>query len=68
MGDVICRYCGEPWSYYQLKHDLESGEKVLAGEGCPDCEYNTDREEAYKDEWMRSLEEGTDEDPTKYIL
>lgn len=67
MADVTCRQCGEPWEYYALKHDLEKGEKVLHGEGCPLCNWGENKSNAYTDEWMLSLEENTDEDPLKYI-
>lgn len=67
MVDIICRYCGEPWSYHAAKHDLEKGDKILHGEGCPSCEWGStiDKPE-YTDDWRRSLFD-IDEDPIKYL-
>jgi hypothetical protein len=67
MADIICRYCGEPWEYYTLKHDLKQGEAVLNGDGCPACDWGEKQEPTYEDEWMFSLDKNTDEDPFKYI-
>lgn len=67
MSDVICQYCGEPWEYYHLKHELESGERVLSGEGCPSCDWGDGLEATHTSEWMSSLDRATDEDPLKYL-
>lgn len=66
MVDITCRYCGEPWSYHTVKHDLETGDKVLHGEGCPSCDWGDSREPEYSDEWRRSLFD-IDEDPMEYL-
>lgn len=46
MGDIKCRMCGEPWDYYGLKHgdvELDEGERILNGEGCPCCSFGKDK-------------------------
>lgn len=75
MGDVICRWCGEPWEYYHLKHEMVEGEKVLEGEGCPSCSWSEDipwTEEStdspeYEFAWKESIINGTDENVMDYI-
>jgi len=67
MSDVICQYCGEPWEYFHLKQELDSGERVLSGEGCPLCDWGENEEATHTSEWMSSLDRATDEDPLKYL-
>lgn len=76
MGDVYCRQCGEPWDYLELRDNEDRWEEVLYGEGCPACDWGEkerviDRRKPErkrnKIRWMRSIDNGTDLDPIKYI-
>lgn len=71
MGDINCRRCGEPWDTYHLRHEREGRdfERVMSGDGCPSCDWG-DAETAGPDraeDHFRSLMDGTDEDPLKYL-
>ena len=39
MADLICKNCGEPWDYYEVKtFTEEEKEMFFSGKGCPSCE------------------------------
>ena len=64
VGDIICAVCGEPWDYYELRHEMcgDVMRMVMRGVGCPCCKGN---ERRYIEEHGRSLE-NSDEDVLTY--
>ena len=69
MGDVICKMCGEPWEFYYITHEMEEPWKtdILFGNGCPSCKGKSPDGVDRTFEHARSIDDGTDLDPTEFI-
>jgi hypothetical protein len=52
MGDIYCKFCGEPWDAFGVLHgDMtrEEAKRFLRGEGCPCCNFGRKREKYHKE-------------------
>lgn len=70
MGDVICQWCGEPWDFYGMMNgdmDQVQARWTLEGKGCPSCGFNHTGQPKHEMDRLRSIDDGTDLDPTEFI-